>query len=39
MFGHTELFTEQMEQEYLDWCRTDEGKSYLEGGANYKNGT
>lgn len=35
-FGHTELFTEQMKQEYLAWCQTDEGKTYLKGGANYK---
>ena len=35
MFGHAELFTEEMEQEYLAWCLTDEGKSYLKGGKNY----
>ena len=35
-FGHTELFTKEMEREYLEWCKTDEGKSYLKGGANYK---
>lgn len=36
MFGHTELFTEEMQKEYLEWCRTEEGKSYLKGGKNYK---
>ena len=37
-FGHTELFTEEMQQQYLEWCKTEEGKSYLEGGVNYKEG-
>lgn len=36
MFGHIELFTPDMGKEYLAWCQTDEGKSYLKGGANYK---
>lgn len=36
LFGHLELFTPDMEKEYLAWCQTDEGKSYLKGGANYK---
>ena len=36
MLGHVELFTEEMEQEYLDWCKTDEGKQYLKGGSEYK---
>lgn len=36
MFGHTELLTTEMYQEYLDWCSTDEGKKYLEGGSEYK---
>lgn len=36
MLGHTELFTEEMEQEYLAWCLTDEGKQYLKGGSKYK---
>lgn len=38
MLGHTELFTEEMEQEYLAWCLTDEGKQYLKGGSKYKEG-
>lgn len=36
MFGHTELLTEEMYKEYLDWCQTDEGKKYLKGGSEYK---
>lgn len=36
MFGHIELFTEEMNTEYLQWCQTDEGKKYLKGGSEYK---
>ena len=36
MFGHIELLTKEMYQEYLDWVQTDEGKQYLEGGSKYK---
>ncbi len=36
MFGHVELFTEEMKQEYLKWCLTDEGKQYLKGGSKYE---
>lgn len=35
MFGHLEEFTEEMKKEYLEWCKTDEGKQYLEGGSKY----
>lgn len=35
MFGHTELLTEEMQKEYLEWCKTDEGKQYLKGGSKY----
>ena len=35
MFGHTELFTEEMQKEYLAWCQTEEGKQYLKGGSKY----
>ena len=35
MFGHTELVTEDMYREYLEWCKTEEGKQYLKGGSNY----
>lgn len=34
-FGHLEEFTDEMKEKYLTWCQTEEGKSYLEGGANY----
>ena len=36
MLGHTELFTEDMQKEYLEWCKTDEGRQYLKGGSKYK---
>ena len=36
MLGHVELFTEEMEKEYLEWVQTDEGKEYLKGGKYYK---
>lgn len=39
MFGHIELFTPEMEKEYIAWLQTDEGKSYLKGGENYKEAT
>lgn len=35
-FGHTELLSDDMWQEYLSWCKTDEGKRYLKGGSEYK---
>lgn len=35
-FGHIELFTPELEEEYLEWVQTPEGRSYLKGGANYK---
>lgn len=35
MFGHTELFTEEMQREYIEWCKTDDGKKYLKGGSKY----
>lgn len=36
MLGHVELFTKEMEKDYLEWCKTEEGLSYLKGGSNYK---
>ena len=36
MFGHVELFTPEMRQAYLEWCKTDEGRQYLKGGSKYK---
>jgi hypothetical protein len=38
LFGHVELFTEEMQKEYIAWCQTDEGKQHLEGGSKYKVG-
>ena len=35
MMGHVEDFTPEMQQEYLEWVQTDEGKQYLKGGAKY----
>lgn len=35
MFGHSELFTDEMKKEYIEWCKTDDGKQYLEGGSKY----
>lgn len=32
--GHTELVTDF--DKYLEWCKTDEAKPYLEGGELYK---
>ena len=31
-FGHIELFTEEMQKEYISWCQTHEGKQYLKDG-------
>lgn len=36
LFGHTELITEDMYNDYLAWCQTDDGKQYLKGGSKYK---
>lgn len=36
MFGHVELFTPEMKQQYIEWCRTEEGRRYLKGGSKYK---
>ena len=35
LFGHVELFTAEMQQEYLEWCKTEEGRQYLKGGSKY----
>lgn len=35
-FGHIELFTGIMQRQYIEWCKTDEGKQYLKGGAKYR---
>lgn len=39
MFGHAELITDEMWDEYIEWCKTDEGKEYLEGGSKYASDT
>ena len=31
--GFYELITDEMWNEYVDWCYTDEGKQYLKGGS------
>ena len=36
LLGHVELITDEMQQEYFEWLNTDEGKSYLQGGSNYR---
>lgn len=36
VLGHTELYTAEMHAEYLEWCRTEDGKQYLIGGSKYK---
>ena len=35
IFGRTELFTKEMQKEYIELCKTDEGEQYLEGGSKY----
>lgn len=36
LMGHTEFVTDEMWNEYIEWCKTDEGKKYLKGGSEYK---
>lgn len=36
MLGHTELLTDEMWGAYIDWCKTEDGRQYLEGGAKYE---
>ena len=38
LLGHTELFTKEMRNEYIEWCKTDDGRKYLKGGSLYKEG-
>lgn len=35
MFGHTEYITDEMWAEYIEWCKTDDGRQYLKGGSKY----
>ena len=39
MLGHIELITEEMAKEYIEWCKTEDGKQYLKGGSKYKEET
>jgi hypothetical protein len=34
LFGHIELLTDEMRNEYIEWLNTDEGKSYLKRGVD-----
>ena len=36
MFGHVELFTKEMNAEYLQWCQTYECKEYSHDNYEYK---
>ena len=36
IFGHLELFTQEMWDEYIAWCKTEEGSQYLIGGCKYR---
>lgn len=36
ILGHLELFTDEMETEYIEWCKTDDGRQYLKGGTKYR---
>ena len=36
MFGHMELFTDEMTKQYIEWCNSDDGRQYLKGGAKYR---
>lgn len=35
-FGHTELLTDEIWNNYIEWVKTDEGRQYLKGGSKYK---
>ena len=35
MFGHVELFTDEMQKEYIEWCKTEDGQRYMKGGDLY----
>lgn len=36
MFGHVELLTLELQKDYIEWCKTDEGAQYLKGGSKYE---
>ena len=35
-FGHIELMTDEIWEEYVNWCETDEAKPYLDETAGVK---
>lgn len=35
MLGHTELVTGEIWNAYIEWCKTEDGRKYLKGGAKY----
>lgn len=35
-FGHTELMTKEMWDEYIKWLQTEEGQQYLKGRRKYR---
>ena len=39
LLGHVNLITDEMAKNYLEWCKTEEGRQYLKGGSKYKEGT
>lgn len=34
-FGHTEVYTPELQKEYREWVQTEEGQAYLKGGEKY----
>ena len=36
LLGHTELLTPEKKRDYVDWCRSEEGRKYLKSGSQYK---
>ena len=34
-FGHVEVYTPELQKEYLEWVQTEEGQAYLKGGEKY----
>lgn len=34
-FGHVEVYTPELQKEYLEWVQTEEGQAYLKGGKKY----
>lgn len=35
LLGHVELVTDEMTKNYLEWCKTEDGRQYLKGGSKY----